>query len=208
MTTIFARFVSVLFVLAIAAPQARATIVPVADEPTWQAEVGANSQVDFESFTGPVTSEYAGLVFSDFNEGSPASVAQYPYEGDNCLFTRGSDSEGGGGWAADFDAPTRGFAMWSGDVQFLGSTISFYDTGHDILATFDLLESGTGNGPAVYGFNGYFSDAADIARVEITIEPSDAVWFDNVQFGAGAVSAVPDESADATTWGQLKSLFQ
>jgi hypothetical protein len=208
MNTNSIRFLALPLLLAAAAPRAHAAITVVADQDTWRSAVGASSQVDFESFVGPVTTEYPGLVFADFADGSPTSVTIYPYEGLNCLFTQGSAGGGGGGWAADFDLPTRGVAMWVGDLQFPGTTIVIYDAAHEILASYDLFTSGNGNGPAVYGFNAYLSDAADIARIEIVINADDAVWFDNVQFGTPAVSAVPDDAGELATWGQVKGLFR
>ncbi len=208
MTKICSRSIAVLFLLAIAVPKVGAAVVAVADEQTWRNDVGASLQIDFEAFTGPLSSEYPGLVFSPFGEGSPYSIAQYPYEGDNTLFSSLDNGGGGGGWAVDFDTPTNGLAVWVGDLQFLGTTISFYDTAHELLATFDLMESGTGNGPAVYGFNAYTSDSPNIARVEITIDSSDAVWFDNVQFGFGTTASAPEGSMVPTTWGRLRSRFR
>jgi hypothetical protein len=198
----------VLGAIAIPHPRAHAAVIAVADEQTWRNDVGVSLQVDFEAFTGPVSTEYPGLVFAPFSDGSPASIAQYPYEGDNSMFTSQIESGGGGGWAADFDTPASGVAMWVGDVQFLGTTISFFDSAHENLGTFDLLESGSGNGPGLNGFNGYASDSPNIARIEITIDPSDAVWFDNVQFGAGSASSVPAPSAVRISWGQMKGLFR
>jgi hypothetical protein len=201
-------FFTSLILAAIVSAPATAAIVPVADQTTWRTETGPYFQVDFELFTGPVTSEYPGLAFSDFDNGSPTSVAQYPYEGANCLFTSGNESGGGGGWAADFYTPTRGVAMWVGDLQFPGTIIVLYDAAHMVLATFDLLDSGNGNGPAVYGFNAYLSDSPDIARIEISINSDDAVWFDDVQFGFGTVTAVPDGSDQPTTWSNVKGLYR
>jgi len=208
MTTLSTRSLALLFILVVAVPVAHATVIAVPDQQTWRSDVGSSFQVDFDAFTGPVSNQYPGVVFSPFNDGSPSSIAQYPYEGNNSMFTSGVESGGGGGWAADFDTPTSGVAMWVGDVQFPGTMISFYDSAHQVLATFDLLESGTGNGPAVYGFNGYTSDSPDIARVEITINPSDAVWFDNVQFGIRTEASVPDRSAGRMSWGHVRSLFR
>ena len=202
------RSIALLFLLAISVPGVQAAVVPVADEATWSSNVGASLLVDFEAFTGPVASEYSGLVFSPFNGGSPTAVDYYPYEGTNTMFTAQEVGWGGGGWAADFDTPTSGVAMWVGDLQFLGSTITFYDDAHEIIGFFDLLETGNGNGPTVYGFNAYISDSPNIARVEVTIDPSDAVWFDNVYFGVGGTASAPDGPAISTTWGRMKSSFR
>ena len=119
-------------------------------------------------------------------------------------------SYGGGGWAADLATGVQGFAFWTGDVEFPGTTVSFYDSESNLLGTFDLLDVGGGNGPFAYGFNGFLSDSADIARIEITVDPADAVWFDDVQFGAQPTASLPDDApaSSVLSWGGLKTSFR
>ena len=123
-----------------------------------------------------------GVTFSDFNGGAPYATNVFPHEGVNSMFTVVPWNAGGGGWAVDFDTPIQSFAFWAGDVQFSGSTISIFDFANDLLGSYDLMGSGGGHGPSLYGFNGFLSDALDISRVELAINSADAVWFDNFQY--------------------------
>ena len=188
---------------------AQAAIVPVSDESTWRNALASQSEVDFEMFTGPVSGEYGGIVFSPFNDGSPNAVEMFSHSGGNSMFTV-EVPYGGGGWAADLATPAAGFAFWTGDLEFPGTTVSIYDSQSNLLGTFDLMDVGGGNGPYVYGFNGFVSDSADIARVEVTIDPADAVWFDDVQFGALGTASVTDDTpaSRVSSWGRLKAAFR
>ena len=105
------------------------------------------------------------------------------------MFTVDPYNAGAGGWAATFNVPVQAVGFWSGDVQFPGSTIAIYNSANSLLGTYDLMGSGGGHGPYLYGFNGFVSDALDIARVEVAIDGRsgpvlDAVWFDNFQYSA------------------------
>jgi hypothetical protein len=159
-------------------------ITEVHDEATWQSIFPQINVADFEGFLAPVTNQYQGVTFSGFNGGSPATTEVFPFRGSNSMFTVEPYNAGGGGWAIDFHAPVKGFAFWAGDVQFLGSTICLLTSSHEEIDTFDILESGDGHGGFVYGFNGYISDNSDIARIELSINGTDAVWFDDVQYPA------------------------
>jgi len=163
-----------------------ADITNITAESTWQATVGSWSIVDFESFLGPVNTQYPGVTFGDNNGGSPYATSIYPHEGDNSMFTVYPYNAGGGGWAVTFDSPVQGFAFWAMDVQYEGSTITIIDS-EDNSFEYDLLTSGGGHGPYSYGFNGFVSDALDIARVEVAINSADAIWFDDFQYSPAVV---------------------
>jgi hypothetical protein len=173
--------------LAIQVGTSHATITSITDEATWQSMAGFWSTAGFEGFLGPVSTQYAGVSFGDFNGGSPYATAFFPYEGQNSMSTVYPYNGGGGGWAAAFNTPVQAVGFWSGDVQFSGSTISIFDSGNGLLGTYDLMGSGGGHGPYLYGFNGFVSNTLDIARVEVAIDGHsgpilDAVWFDNFQY--------------------------
>ena len=186
---------------------AGAGIVAIPDETAWIASLDVVSEVDFEAFTGPVSNEYPGIVFFPFNGGVPSAVEQFSHSGANSVFTV-APQEGGGGWTAELDVPVRGFSLWTGDVEFNGTIITFYDSASNLLGSFDLLETGAGNGPLVYGFCGFMSDAADIARVELTIDSADAVWCDDVRFGLGETAGISSGGGFLTqNWGGLKRRF-
>jgi hypothetical protein len=179
------RFVFVLSMAVLAlATQAQtsfADIINVTDEAIWLATVGSWSIVDFESFLGPVNTQYPGVTFGDFNGGSPYATDIFPHEGLNSMFTVYPWNAGGGGWTATFDSPVQGFAFWAGDVQFEDSTITIFDSENNSFE-YDLMTSGGGHGPYVYGFNGFVSDAFDISKVEVAINITDAIWFDDFQY--------------------------
>lgn len=168
-----------------------ATIITINNEAVWQTTVGSWRTADFEDFVGPANNQYTGVTFSGANGGSPYSTNIFPHEGNNSMFSVLPWNAGGGGWAASFDNPIQAFAFWSDDVQFVGSTVSIFDSSNDLLASYDLMGSGGGHGPYLYGFNGFVSDAFDIAHVEISINSTDAIWFDNFQYSS-ANTPVPE----------------
>ncbi|HCO94265.1 MAG TPA: hypothetical protein DIU00_09985 [Phycisphaerales bacterium] len=168
--------------LATQASTSYASIMSVANEGTWQTTMGSWNTADFEDFWGPVNTQYAGVTFSGFNGGSPYTTTAFPYGGLNSVFTVVTMNAGGGGWTATFATPVQGFAFWSNDVQFSGSTISIWDSQSNLLGTYDLMNSGSGHRPYFYGFNGFVSNAFDIAKVEVAIDITDAIWFDNFQY--------------------------
>jgi hypothetical protein len=174
-----------------------ASVVAVNNESTWQATAVTWNLADFEGFLGPATNHYTGVTFSDFNGGSPFTIDQFPYQGINSTFTVFTHNAGGGGWAAEFDSPVKAVAFWSGDVEFSGSVVSLYDSASTLLGFFDLLASGGGNGPFVYGFNGFVSDSLNISKVTVAINSwqygsGDAIWFDNFQFASVPQASVPE----------------
>ncbi len=168
-------------------------IVTSPSEAAWESSISDRQLVDFEGFGGPVAANYfnIGVTFADQNGGVPKFWSDFVYEGAQSMFTRDNGSDGGGGFSTIFSSPQMGVAFWSGDVQFSGSTVTFYDSGDLLLGTFDLFDSGTGHGASAYGFNGFVSDAADIARMDVAIAINDAVNFDKLQFG---VNPVPEPS--------------
>lgn len=175
---------------------APAAVTVVTNEPTWQTLCSGTHLIDFEAFLGPLTTEYPGLTFAPFNGGVMNATVQFPRTGAHSGFTAlGEGGNGGGGWSATFDTPVRGFAMWSGDVQWPGSTVSLYGAGNVLLGTYDIYNTGGGHGPTAYGFNGFASDAADIERVDVAIDAADAVWFDDMVWAesgpAGPVTILP-----------------
>lgn len=58
----------------------------------------------------------------------------------------------------------------------------------------------------MYGFNGFLSNSPDIKRVEIVIDPADAVWFDDAQFDGTSTSSVQEDEGlwRSVSWGSLK----
>lgn len=192
-------FFLLLGILTMNVGQVRASVVSYTDQASWQAAIGTSSTADFEGFAGAIGNRYSGVTFQDFNGGSPFSINQFPYQGSNSLFSVFALNGGGGGWAADFDDPVKGVAFWSGDVEYPGSYVSVYNASRTLLATFDLLATGGGHGPFMYGFNGLLSSQYDIVRVEVSINHStgvagDAVWFDNLQYSPQHTSAIPEPS--------------
>lgn len=170
-----------LFVLIAGGRTSEAALTSISDETTWQSLAGSWRTVDFEGFLGPVTTQYPGVAFSDFNGGSPYTTDVAAYEGQNSMFTAIPMFGGGGGWRTEFAAPITGVAFWSLDVQFTGSIISIYNAAETLLGSYDLMGSGGGHGDSLWGFNGFISDSPDIKSVTLSIVDEDAVWFDNLQ---------------------------
>ena len=170
------------FIIVFGYSVSHAAITVVTDESIWHDSIGSWKIADFEGFIGPIENRYTNLTFYDYNGGSPFSIEQFPYEGSNSMFTVFRPSGGGGGFAVDFGTPLNGVAFWAGDVQFVGTIISLYDSSKNLLGEYDLLNDGSGYGPEIYGFNGFISDNEDISRIELSIDSEDAVWFDNFQY--------------------------
>ena len=170
-----------LFIMLASESPSEAALTSISNESTWQASAGSWSMVDFEGFLGPVTTQYPGVTFSGFNGGSPYTTTVGPYEGQNSMFTVTPMSAGGGGWTTEFASPINGVAFWSLDVQFVGSTVSVFNSANTLIGSYDLMESGGGHGPYLWGFNGFISDNPDIKRVTLSSVGTDAIWFDNFQ---------------------------
>ena len=70
------------------------------------------------------------------------------------------------------------------------------DASNTPIGSFDLLATGGGHNPGggfAWGFNGFYSAAGDISRVDITIASNDFVTFDDLRFSAGSSSTpVPE----------------
>ncbi len=189
-------FVAGIFILNSAMSSARLAVGDVVSSPSeaaWETAISDRQLVDFEGFGGPVGATYLalGVTFANHNSGVPIFWNDFVFEGVQAMFTRDNGSQGGGGFSTVFSSPQMGVAFWSGDVQFSGSTVSFYDSADSLLGTFDLFDSGTGHGATVYGFNGFISDTAEIARMDVAVGSTDAVNFDKLQFGT---TAVPEPS--------------
>ena len=178
-------------------------IVTSPTEAAWQSSMTSSNLVDFESNSGAVGNTYLGLgvAFANFNTGVPTFWIGAGLNSAQSLYTKTFTGEGGGGFSTAFTNPQKGVAFWSLDVEFAGSTVSFYDSANNFLKSFDLQASGTGHGQFVYGFNGYISDFTDIGRMDLAVITADAVWFDDVQFG---VSSIPEPG---TSWLALVSIL-
>ena len=169
-------------------------VVTSPSEAAWESSISDRQLVDFEGFSGPVAANYfnIGVTFADHNGGVPKFWNDFVYQGVQSMLTRDNGSDGGGGFSTIFSSPQMGVAFWGGDVQFSGSTVRFFDSGNLLLGTFDLYESGIGHGASAYGFNGFVSDTANIARMDVAIAITDAVNFDKLQFG---VTPIPEPSS-------------
>jgi hypothetical protein len=170
-----------LFIMLVSESPSEAALTSISNEITWQTSAVSWSTVDFEGFLGPVTTQYPGVVFSGFNGGSPYTTTVNAYEGQNSMFTAIPMYAGGCGWSTEFASPITGVAFWSLDVQFIGSTVSVFNSAGTLLGSYDLMGSGGGHGPFLWGFNGFISDKPDIKRITLSIVETDAIWFDNLQ---------------------------
>jgi len=130
-----------LFIMLASESPSEAALTFISNESTWQASTGSWSMVDFEGFLGPVTTQYPGVTFSGFNGGSPYTTTLGSYKGQNSMFTVTPMSAGGGGWTTEFSSPINGVAFWSCDVQFVGSTVSVFNSADILLGSYDLMES-------------------------------------------------------------------
>lgn len=179
------------------------------NEGTWLSQYFSNTLIDFE--VGPndasVAGTYAGqgVTFNDHNTGHPKFWGATAYAGNYGMFTKPNAVDGGGGFSAVFSSPVKAISLHSHDVEypaFPNSILSFYDSSNNLINSFNLGGTGVGHGGTVWGFNGFFSDAVDIARVDLAIDAGDAMSFDNFRF---ASASVPEPSA--ATVGLLFGLF-
>jgi len=176
---------------------AGAAIVTYDDQDAWTANVGAPTVADFDTFTGPVDTQYPLVAFNPLNHGTPTSFNMEltpwdPLSSPNAMRTR-PWAYGGGGWALDLHVPMMGvgFSIWG--LQFPGTTIELMDVNNNSLGVFDAVDVATDEGPFSWAFMGFISSEVNISRVEVRVNPADLVVYDDVVFGTGA--GIPEPTA-------------
>lgn len=169
-------------------------ITTLSSESAWTANCPSVTVAGFE-FEGVVSNQYAGATFSGSVYDPQTTTSSPPHSGARSMYVSQEWNYVAAPWDVTFNPPQQGFSLWTYGLQpneAWGDTfIEFYDADDNLLGSFGLGATGSGHGPAQWGFNGFISNSVNIARVSIVPPqpwgaPSggDAIWFDDLAWSA------------------------
>lgn len=165
---------------------AHAALVHYTSETVWQSAVTSPVLINFDTLADgtAVSSAYPGVTFSPLNGSTPLAAAEsFPYSLPNVLAVDNLLGGSGGGVAIEFSSSQKGVAFWYSDSQFVGNTVTVFDSLNQVLGRFEL-EPGH---PTEWLFIGFTSLGNDISKVEVEMGNEDRVTLDNVQYSAPVI---------------------
>jgi len=183
----------------------------------FSAAAGPTRLIDFDtaangSAIGDVVAidqQYAayGVDINPFNGGSPATLSDPQLFGFNALSAPNQVETvppgsffGGGGLEVVFAQPTSAVALYLGDVQFPGSTLTLLNAAGEVVTSFDLFGQ-LGPSGFQWKFLGIVSTDKDISRLRLAFAWDDYITIDNLQFATSdvfrkVIVAGPDRDGD------------
>lgn len=142
--------------------------------------MGATTMVNFDAFTGPINTQYAGLTFSPQQIANPRTETRPFFKSpSNVLVANAEGDGGGGGFWVDMAAPTFGVGMWFYDSTLNGNSLFVRNANTTVLGSVTLPSGMTGQ----WTFVGVTSQAGPIRSAQVLYRANDFVAVDNFQYG-------------------------
>lgn len=165
--------------LAILTSKGSAQITVYTSEAAWQSAMVSSTLIDFDAFTGPISTQYNGLTFTGQQAGNPRAEARGFFQTpSNVLVANNSGNGGGGGFSVAMTTPTYGVGMWFYDLTLSGNALIVRDANTIVLGSVSLPSGLTGQ----WTFIGVTSQAGPIRSSQVLYRSSDFVAVDDFQY--------------------------
>ena len=179
---------------------AHAAVLSFDSETPWLGLVDDVTLIDFDDLVAPATiyDQYPGLTFGSTLANFPKALDSTTgltgfthISAPNYLAVR-DNLAGGGDWRVDSATPVNGVGFWIFDLQTATRpativNVTLQDASVEQVSVADLHPDAVGQD---WRFVGVISTASPITGIEIIIDPTDHMIFDNLQFMSCAVENV------------------